>query len=99
MATLNVRNLARLILMILPGCASRPTRRVAMLLWLEVRCLRMNPGRQIGFRFSRSGWTRVALHKHEGYSFAIISRRSAMCCLILAIFSGQEPGPWYGTAT
>jgi hypothetical protein len=36
-------------------------------------------------------------HPERNYSFAIISRRSAMWCLMRAIFSGQPTWPWYGT--
>jgi len=42
------------------------------------------------------GWASIAATR-EDYSFAIISRRSAMCCLIRAICCGQESAPRYGT--
>ena len=40
-----------------------PTREVSTMRCPEAQCLQVNPGRQIGFRFSRSGWTPVTLHK------------------------------------
>src|ERR1700738_1569194 len=50
--------------MIPPGCVSLPMRKVSTMWLPTARCLRMmNPGRQIVFRFSRSGWTRVVLHE------------------------------------
>jgi len=50
-----------LILMILPGCVSRPTRRVSTVRWRTAQCLRTNRGQQIVLRSSRGGWTLVAL--------------------------------------
>ena len=49
--------------MILPGCVCPPTRKMFIGPFLTARCLRMNHGRQIVFRFSNSGWTRGVLHK------------------------------------
>jgi len=87
--------------MILHGCVFLRTRMMSTGQFPTARCLQMNPGQRIVFRFSRVGWTRVAPHRlvatHEDYSLAIIARRSAMCCLMRAIFSGQETRPWYGT--
>jgi hypothetical protein len=37
--------------------------RVSTVRFPQARCLRMNRGRQIVFRFSRGGWMRVALRK------------------------------------
>jgi hypothetical protein len=45
-------------------------------------------GKEFGFR---AVFEPVA--EASAYSFAIISRSSAMCCLIRAIFSGQVSNP------
>ena len=86
---------------ILRGCACQLTRRRFTGLFRMGRCLRMNRGRRIVCRFSSSGWTRGVRPEicagselsGEGYSLAIISRRSAMCFLIRAMCSAQDDTP------
>src|SRR5260370_40699856 len=64
MSTWILENPWGLFLMSPPGCVSPPMRKVFTVRLPTARCLRMmNLGRQIVFRFSRRGWTRVALHK------------------------------------